>query len=74
MSGKCEACVLQWNYINNNLDKYKTTFNIISECCSSAYILINNQVESIAPRWEDIVLQWGGTVVCVDHMAWLQMT
>lgn len=37
-----------------------------------SYILINHQVESIAPCWEDVVLQWCGTVVSVDDMAWLQ--
>lgn len=38
------------------------------------YVLINNQVESIAPCWEDVVLQRSGTVLCVDDMAWLQDT
>lgn len=37
-----------------------------------SYILINHQVESIAPCWEDVVLQRCGTVVGVDDMAWLQ--
>lgn len=37
-----------------------------------SYILINNQVESVAPCWEYVVLQWCGTVVGVDDMARLQ--
>lgn len=38
----------------------------------SSYILINNQVESVAPCWEYVVLQWCGTIVGVDDMARLQ--
>lgn len=45
--------------------------SVVSTC---PYIFINNQVESITPCWKDIVLQWSGAVVCVDHMAWLQET
>lgn len=37
-----------------------------------SYILINNQVESVAPCWEYVVLQRCGTVVGVDDMARLQ--
>lgn len=38
------------------------------------YVLIHHQVESIAPCWEDVVLQRSWTVVGVDHMARLQKT
>lgn len=37
-----------------------------------SYVLINHQVESIAPCWENVVLQRCGTVVGVDDMAGLQ--
>lgn len=39
-----------------------------------SYILVNNQVESVAPCWEYVVLQWCGTVVGVDNMARLENT
>ena len=38
----------------------------------SPYVLVNHQMESIAPCREDVVLQGCGPVVCVHHMTGLQ--
>jgi len=37
------------------------------------YVLVHNKMESIAPCWKDVVLQWSGAVVGVHHVTGLQV-
>ena len=43
-----------------------------TQVSKGAYVLVDHQMESVAPCWEDVVLQGSGAVVCVHHMAGLQ--
>lgn len=35
------------------------------------YLLIDHKVDAVTPTGEDVVLQWSGSIICVDDVAGL---